>query len=67
MSKEDADKLEADKTTHYNITTKGDGTEKHLVWNYGNEQGQTLEQVTARLGIKLPIAFDTQEQKFDKE
>jgi len=66
LSKEDLNKLESDKTTHYNVNEKGDGTEKHLVWWGGNEQGQNLQQVAERLGIKLPRAFDTQEQKFDQ-
>lgn len=66
LSKEDVNKLEADKTTFYNSSEQGNGAEQHLVWR-GNEQGQTLQQVAERLGIKLPIAFDTQEQKFENE
>lgn len=66
LSKEDVNKLEADKTTFYNSSEQGNGAEQHLVWR-GNEQGQTLQQVAERLGIKLPIAFDTQEQKFENQ
>lgn len=66
LSKEDLNKLESDKTTHYNVSEKGDGTEKHLVWWGGNEQGQNLQQVAERLGIKLPRAFDANRQEFDK-
>jgi hypothetical protein len=66
LSKEDLNKLESDKTTHYNVSEKGDGTEKRLVWWGGNDQGQNLQQVAERLGIKLPRAFDTQRQEFDK-
>jgi hypothetical protein len=67
LSKEDVDKLEADKTNHYNVTEKGDGSEKHLVTYQIFGSGSSLQQVTERLGIKLPVAFDTQEQKFDTE
>ena len=66
FSKENLNKFESDKTTHYNVSEKGDGTEKHLVWWGGNDQGQNLQQVAERLGIKLPVAFDTQKQEFDK-
>jgi hypothetical protein len=57
-------KLEADKTTYYDVSQNGNATEIHLTWR-GNDRGETLQQVAEGLDIELPIAFDTNLQKFD--